>query len=916
MIIDRLEIVNILSHRRTAIEFPRGVVAIVGQNGAGKTSIVDAISYALFGTHSRDARGSRQSIIRLGASAAQIQLEFSVAGRRYRIVKRITRTGPTASALYLVEDGGRLRALATSVRPVEAELAKIFGMPLALAEKLYITRQGELDSILVKKKERLDLLNSLLRLKDIETAYEVLGFALRDLRREREMAATRLETRRQDLARLQAERRELEEARRKLEEARRTLEELRDELEKLEKLAEEERETRNRLELLNTKLQHLRNQVKAIQDRLGETLQRLSEAQRAARELEELRPLLDRLPLLEEAHQLLLELRQLEESIEKLDTRIKDLEAEIGEASGLEEKIKELDNVRTVVERLEAEAINYEKLKQRVEDTRRRLSEIRSEAERLRAKIETRTRQVLGLEPGDPLALGERLLGIKERLEESIEKARLRKENLIRQRAQLEQKRREIEKNLEKLTSAEGVCPLCKRPLDEAHRLRIIQELRAEKRRIEADLQRLQRNIALIESEIRELEDKKKALERLLEELRGSYERLRLLANEEQRLEQQLEELNQRYLMAFTAYKEYEEARSKLRELEKLSNRLEELRVKKKLLRELREELGRKQREAEEKRRRIAQLAAAAEIEPGEIEEALQRHREAERRAARLEALAGQLGALQSEAESLKAQLEELLQEEKRINEDIQRLEERLQGLQGSGERLEEARKRFMAAQAEISRLQGIVEALERRVGQIPLLEAEVKRLQSLVERYDRAIRAAERIRSALGPKGLQRLVRVKARNVIEYHLRDMLYRFNLDFVDVRLDDDYEAVVVTREGEKSVNMLSGGERIALAIAYRLALARAVGGRLGSLVMDEPTVHLDEERRRELVNIIRYGLEATGLGQLIVITHDSELEEAADHVLEVRKENGVSVVVPREPLGGLAAREAAETAATS
>ena len=60
------------------------------------------------------------------------------------------------------------------------------------------------------------------------------------------------------------------------------------------------------------------------------------------------------------------------------------------------------------------------------------------------------------------------------------------------------------------------------------------------------------------------------------------------------------------------------------------------------------------------------------------------------------------------------------------------------------------------------------------------------------------------------------------------------------------------------------------------------------------------MHLDEERRRELISIIKQGLEATGLAQLVVVTHERELEEAADKVVEVRRERDESRVIERLP----------------
>jgi len=64
-------------------------------------------------------------------------------------------------------------------------------------------------------------------------------------------------------------------------------------------------------------------------------------------------------------------------------------------------------------------------------------------------------------------------------------------------------------------------------------------------------------------------------------------------------------------------------------------------------------------------------------------------------------------------------------------------------------------------------------------------------------------------------------------------------------------------------------------------------------------MDEPTTHLDEERRRELVRILNTFLrEKSTVPQMIIVTHHQELEDLADNIYQVRKEKNVSIVVEK------------------
>ena len=78
-----------------------------------------------------------------------------------------------------------------------------------------------------------------------------------------------------------------------------------------------------------------------------------------------------------------------------------------------------------------------------------------------------------------------------------------------------------------------------------------------------------------------------------------------------------------------------------------------------------------------------------------------------------------------------------------------------------------------------------------------------------------------------------------------------------------------------------IDSLSGGEQIGVSVALRLAIMDMLGiSNLNCVILDEPTVHLDEERRKSLVDIFSQLSEATnrlrGAMQLIIITHDSEI----------------------------------------
>jgi exonuclease SbcC len=113
----------------------------------------------------------------------------------------------------------------------------------------------------------------------------------------------------------------------------------------------------------------------------------------------------------------------------------------------------------------------------------------------------------------------------------------------------------------------------------------------------------------------------------------------------------------------------------------------------------------------------------------------------------------------------------------------------------------------------------------------------------------------------------------------------------------VKIDDGYNISVLGPAGEQDIDQISGGERVALAIALRLAIAQVLSGKVETIIMDEPTTHLDEERRKELVNILNSFFREGGriIPQMLIITHHNEIQEVADIVYIVKKNGGYSCI---------------------
>jgi DNA repair protein SbcC/Rad50 len=122
------------------------------------------------------------------------------------------------------------------------------------------------------------------------------------------------------------------------------------------------------------------------------------------------------------------------------------------------------------------------------------------------------------------------------------------------------------------------------------------------------------------------------------------------------------------------------------------------------------------------------------------------------------------------------------------------------------------------------------------------------------------------------------------ALKMISMKASDYASMFNIGISRIDLTEkarDVEVICFGRHGEIDMDSLSGGEKVAVALALRLAIAYMMGSnKLDFIFLDEPTTNLDDERRKSLVKIISDAFrEGVGpLSQIVIITHDAEIFE--------------------------------------
>ena len=100
MIIKRVQLENYRSHSNTTVEFTKGVNLILGKNGRGKTSILEAISTVMFNTKDRSGKETGKSYIKFGEKSSKVEIDFIANdGREYNLKTEFFKTKPKKQTL-------------------------------------------------------------------------------------------------------------------------------------------------------------------------------------------------------------------------------------------------------------------------------------------------------------------------------------------------------------------------------------------------------------------------------------------------------------------------------------------------------------------------------------------------------------------------------------------------------------------------------------------------------------------------------------------------------------------------------------------------------------------------------------------------------------------------------------------------
>lgn len=182
--ITSIELVDFLAHSNTKLEFGDGVTVFVGDNGAGKSSIIDAITFALFGQHTRK---SNKGLIKRGSNQGFAKINFSINNKQFEAVRKIDSKGTLAATFAEIVDNERVEIAAGERKQfgesMTQEVEKHIGLDFKKLKIASIVQQGELNTIInAKPKEFKELLNAIIGIDKLDVASEAMKTVNKEFR--------------------------------------------------------------------------------------------------------------------------------------------------------------------------------------------------------------------------------------------------------------------------------------------------------------------------------------------------------------------------------------------------------------------------------------------------------------------------------------------------------------------------------------------------------------------------------------------------------------------------------------------------------------------------------------------------------------------------------------------------------------
>ena len=877
---DRLTVTNYRSFEESEIRFEPGVTVVRGVNGAGKSSLLEACFFALYGAAAlRTANANLEDVITTDAETCTVELWFTHAGGEFRVRRELKRTAERASQTVAVLETPEGRI--DGARAVDDRISSLFRMDAEAFLNCAYVRQGEVNKLIeASAAERQDTIDRLVRLGVLETYRDRASEARLGVKHVRDTVEGALDDVTDQLdAKSEAD---LQAARERVTEQ---LEEVDAEIADLRGKRDAAAERKADAEATIDAQEEARAELTAVREEVAELEKAIENTETARAELAA-------------------DLDGIDEEIEEVErTARAALEGAVKEGveidldAGPDEANRQLD---AIDEGIEAVGSEIDTIQLRAEQAREQASELDATADALNEEADEREQRARSLDEEiaeDEAAIEEtraEIAALDDRIETGRERfadapvefgaagewrreALADREELVEELTGVRSDLKATEKAVERAEELreQGKCPTCGQDVEDSPHVHSLDAERERLEDLEARRDALDENVSEIDDRIERAEelgeiettvsmlaDKREAKRELLDGRRDSID------DKRDQAETYREE----------ATTKREEAAAKREERMEIESQVTDHEERVATLRERRETL----------RERRETLETAVDAYEKRSELATERTQLKERREHLGELLAERRSGA-AEKRSRLDDLEERVDEERveRAKETKREAEERIEALD---EEIDAAETRRDGLQNQLGRIGSELDRIEELRERRATLEGRADALDSLYEECEELQRMYADLRRDLRQRNIAALEK------LVNEVFDLAYR-NDAYDRITLDGEYRATIHEKSGKTlEPGKLSGGERVLFNLALRCAIYQLlVEGAEGTdgvtpmppLILDEPTAHLDAGHVDRIDSVVSR-MREIGVEQTIVVSHTDELIDAADHRLTVEQ----------------------------
>ena len=852
MIPRHLRISGFLSYRDPAdLDFNSFELACIsGHNGAGKSSLLDALTWVLFG----EARGKGMDVINLhkDVKAAEVALIFEYEGNVFRVQRTLPR-GKSTVLEFQVQDKENWKPLTEkTTRDTQARIEQTLRLDYETFINASFFLQGKADQFTQKKaSERKTVLGTILGLEVWDEFKDRTAERRKLIEREVDEIDGRIaeidtelseeDVRKSRLAELETTLKQLSSTRAVQESA----------LENIRKNAALLAEQRKHIETLAASLERVRFSLRGLEIRLSEKeSDRINYANLISREKE-----------IETAYKGWQKARKELEEHDQVAVKFREYE---------KDRTPLLEQIATEKARLEEEQRSLLIEQEEIGSQSDSVNMLNLEIEKSQAELQDAEAKVI--ERAD--------------LENRKNAARERQAFLKAENEALKESMNSLKERIESLKAADGAtCPLCGQDLTDKHRQSTLEQLEEEGQQ-KGD-------------KFRANKTENDGLEKELADISSNIAKLANVENDRLKYSSMISQLTERVETLQAAVKDWERSgKERLADVTKILEKESFAADARKQLAKLDKELA-----------KLGYDAAAHEA----VRLTVTHGRSTEEEFNSLKSAREVNKQIESEISNLESEIENRRTEIVSLDTGYQVSLKNLQTAEGASPNLDIVERELYTLREDENRTRDLVGAARQKVDVLTTLRGRKKDFDGQREELNQQIVRHKTLERAFGKDGVPALLIEQALPQIEQKANDLLDRLSdgqmsirfvtqAEYKDKKRDDLKETLdiqISDSSGLRDYEMYSGGEAFRVNFAIRLALseilAQRKGARLQTLVIDEGFGSQDAQGRQRLIEAIN--LVKHDFAKILVITHLDELKDAFPNRIEIEKtDRGSSVTV--------------------